>query len=217
MTTDSKFEIAKNVHLPNDVFRISSQSQPRERILSAALLVKKSGTHQKCHEEAMREIYNQVISCSPTYTGWILLSNGGMVKSTRIVEYYGLWRGLEKNGAQLPDGQKSEEYKSSENGNIQFFGAIQLKNPDFSVISKLMIAHTPVHFVLSESSLKINKLLDEGWTYGSRKYPEQILKYVESESFFLIVPFGKFDDIESGAAIIATAEKISDHFEKHPV
>lgn len=208
MITDNKIEIAKKIYEQNDVFNVSSKPARVRTALSAALVEYRSTNLLNCHASAMDQLYHQVISYLPEYTCWLLLSNGGMVKSSRIVEYYRLWDGLDKGGITLPLGQRTKEYSLKNGNEIQYFGATQLKNPNFFHIAKLISTHASTHLTLSKSNSVVEKILGDGWSYGSTKHPDKILYHLENESVFLITPIGEFDDTEGGAVTIARSELI---------
>lgn len=203
MITNSTIEIAENIYKKNETFNIPNAPERARHPLSAAIITYKNLCLLSSQACAMNKLYRQAISYLPSYKGWLLLSNGGMVKNSRIVDYYRLWGGLSKAGITFPEGQKTPEHILKHGNDAQYFGAINLDNPNFLQIARLISDHSSTHLLLSNNSESIEKILSTGWKYGSRKYPDELLSLIEIEDIFFIIPIGEFDDVEGGSAVIA--------------
>ncbi|MDR5826827.1 hypothetical protein P9250_03020 [Caballeronia sp. LP006] len=203
MTTDSKFEIAANVFVENEVFNVPQKSLEEDFQLSAAVKLYTGRPLASLHENALTGLYRRINRYFSTHPIWLVISNGGKVPESRIVRHYGLWKALEKNGVQLPEGNRTQEYIVEGNQGIQYFGAICLNTPCFGEILKVMALRSSVHIVMSENENSVLKLLKDGWSYDIRKFPTSILRSVEQESMFFLAPLGEFDDMEGGAVALA--------------
>ncbi|MDE4540990.1 hypothetical protein GIB19_27675 [Pseudomonas sp. ITEM 17296] len=150
----------------NNILNITSISKRNTSPLSAAIVIYCISKPLNGHANAMREIYHIILAQKPRYSAWLLVSNGGMVKATRITEQYRLWGGLKKSGISLPAGDLTKEYAiHSKNNETQYFGAIHLINPEFSEISNFMSSHSSSHLVLSDDWKSIKQLISNGWRY----------------------------------------------------
>lgn len=212
MTTDPFIEVAINANHDNDVYSIRHTAELGSN-LAAALLLTKSNELISSHAYAMEVLYNKVLSCMPNAQPWILLSNGSMVRPSRIIQHHKLWRGLQNSGIALPSGTRTMEHTTSTADGIQFFGAIKLDNVDFDEIATLMSCHSSAYFMILQSNPQIEEILKTGWSYEPRHPPIELLHSVASNPSFLILPLGKFDDIESGAVILSTPSLIKECFE----
>jgi len=96
MIIKKPFETTKDIFADNETFTIRKNPKNSKAILSAALIAYDSDTLQNTQAKAIEELYNQILKNAPNYTPWLLVSNGAMVQTNRIVEYYGLWRAFEK-------------------------------------------------------------------------------------------------------------------------
>ncbi|MEX5588254.1 hypothetical protein [Pseudomonas urmiensis] len=209
---EKPFETTKDIFVDNETFTIRKNPKNSKAILSAALIAYDSDTLQNTQAKAIEELYNQILKNVPNYTPWLLVSNGAMVQTNRIVEYYGLWRAFEKNGIVLPKGQRTQEYALRDAKEVQYFGAILLDNPEFLQIAKLTAPDSSAHLILTSNARSILGLLQKGWHYDSKKHPTDLLHHLSLTSNCLIHPIGEFDDIEGGAVAIASPQIISKCF-----
>lgn len=203
MTTENYFELTSNVFTANSVFNIPQKTHEGLGQLSAALRLYPGLPLSDRQEKALTELYARINAYFPNHLVWLLVSNGGKVPDTKIVRHYGLWRSLEKNGVELPEGERTSEHILEDGGDIQFFGGICLRHPRFQEVVRLVALHSSAHVVLSDNERSVQELLSSGWFYDSRKFPISILRQVEKASMFFLVPLGEFDDMEGGAVAIA--------------
>lgn len=211
-TTKNDFEVASNVFVANTVFNIPQRTHEALGQLSAALKLYPGRPLADRQEKALMELYGRIHACFPSHLVWLVISNGGKVPDTKIVRHCGLWRSLEKNAVELPEGERTSEYILEDDGEIQFFGGICLRYPRFQEVTRLISLHSSAHVVLSDNEHSVRELLSSGWFYDSRKFPTSILRQVERASMFFLAPLGEFDDMEGGAVAIAKPPLIASCF-----
>jgi hypothetical protein len=212
MTTKKEFGISSNIFIKNEIFNLKINHGDSNPELSGALSLHRLTPLTLAHAAAMKKLYDRVIGLYPTHELWLLVSNGGMVESNRIIEFFGLWKGLKKNGIILPEGIRSEEFQLREGNNIQFFGSVQILNPDFSQIAYLLKLRPKFHLLISSDEGSIKNLLENGWKYRGHKCPFELLPTSESDKNILILPVGEFDDPEGGAIALAKPKVIRQIF-----
>lgn len=215
MTTDKEFEIAKNVFIENEVFNLKINQKHTSPALSGVLSLHHLTPLTLAHATAMKKLYDRITESHPKYEAWLLISNGGMVESNRIIEYYGLWKGLKKNGISLPEGIRSEEFQLREGNNIQFFGSLKILNPDFSKIAHILKLRPKFHLLMSRDKKSIENLLANGWKYRGYRYPSELLPKSEHSKNILILPTGEFDDLAGDAIALGNPKTISQIFNQN--
>lgn len=212
MTTKKEFDIATNVFIENKIFNLTIGQARSDFALSGALSLHHLTPLTLAHATAMEKLYKRIIESCPAHEAWLLASNGGMVKSNKIIEYYGLWKGLQKNEISIPSGIRSEEFQLRENDNIQFFGSVRILNPDFSKIAHTLQLRPKFHLLISDNEKSIKTLLESGWKYRSHRCPLELLPTGENNTNLLILPIGEFDDPEGGAIALGNPELINKIF-----
>lgn len=212
MTTKKEFDIATNVFLENEIFNLKADQTRSNIVLSGALSLHHLTPLTLAHATAMKKLYKRIIETCPAHEAWLLASNGGMVKSNKIIEYYGLWKGLQKNGVSIPSGIRSEEFQLREDDNVQFFGSVQIFNPDFSKIAHILQLRPKFHLLISDNRETIKNLLERGWKYNSHRNPLELLPTSENSTNILILLVGEFDDPEGGAIALGNPELINKIF-----
>lgn len=212
MTIDRDFEIAVDIFSENEIFNVQRDGLEDDLSLSAALKMKAGRPLANAQVSVLSEMFDIVRAHFTAYEIWVLVSNGGEVPDNRIVRHFGLWRGLEKGGVNLPPGERTNEFVVKGGEGVQFFGAIRLASPDFLEIVGMIKQHSSTHIVMSDKNEAVLNAVAHGWHYGSRKFPTAMLSYVSQYSMFLLAPVGDFDDIDGGAVALSTPPMIKECF-----
>lgn len=215
MTIKAEVEIADNVFRKNSVFNINPALGWEDKKLSAALCLQNQNSLLESQAVALHTIYTQVVSRDSQYSGWLLLTNGGLVQRTRLVQYYGLWKAIEKAHATLPAGRKTKEYTQDNDGNIQYFGGIHLHKPAMLEIAKFLRSRPSTQLLISKDDESIIRLLENGWRCPPHRFPLDVLRYLQSTEIVLIGTVGEFDDAQGGAVALSRPEIIQSLFSVH--
>ncbi|MGE8323816.1 MAG: hypothetical protein ACN6OX_12145 [Pseudomonas sp.] len=212
MTIKAQIEIADDVFRANGVFNISPSLGTEGIQLSAALCLEKSNSLLASQAASLHALYAQVVSRNSRYSGWLIMTNGGMVQRTRLVQYYGLWKSIEKKYITLPAGRKTKEYTQGNDNEVQLFGGIQLHEPAMLEVASFLRSRPSTHLLLSKDDESIIHLLENGWRCPPHRFPLDILRYLQATGSILVATVGEFDDPQGGAVALSKPEIIQGLF-----
>lgn len=119
-------------------------------------------------------------------------------ESTRIINYYKLWKSLSKYNLNVINGKYSEEISLKKDTMIRFFGGIELlEEQSVSGCVDVILTRMTSHLLLLPSNLSVEEIIKSGFSRDLSENSSYISNVVNQGGVVLFRE-GYFDDINTG-------------------
>lgn len=209
MTARAGVKVARDLFAENEVFLLGRlRSRGAHAVGGVAWLYTLAPA--LAHTRALSDALSRLANVMPGYRRVLLLGDAAPRRDDRIVRHQRLWKGLERVGPRIPQGQRSEEHCVSTDEGVRWFGAVQFEPSEVDVVAGWLERGNEALVVgLPEPALRsLEPLLARGWSSDRSAPPQAVLDALLPLDGVLFWPAGAFDDRECGGILIGSPELV---------
>jgi hypothetical protein len=208
--TTSVFTRSLDLNVDNSIYNLRGKAKC---VLGAAAYNWRGWENKvETTEEALRLLSPELERAFPHFSHWLLLGHRSWLENTRIARHKKLWSSQALQGVKLPEGRRMSEFEVEEGGRVKYFSAIKCESICDKVIAPILRSRLEAKLIFSdvlEDNINFISLLSIGFCSIGVAPSDQILDFICYNNAFYYLPFGSFDDRESGCAVIAKGNLMS--------
>jgi hypothetical protein len=210
MTTSAEVTYARDVFVDNEVYRLSLDRYRNVNSLGGIVWLRKEPP-RSAHLKALVDATTAVERAFPSYRLWLLGTHTAVRPDSAVSRHLRLWKSLERQGIELPTGERIAEVPLAVEGGTRWFGAISIARTDvprtFAVLdgapASTLVAVPP------ESGEIIKQLVADGWGRGNAGPSPEVVMMLDRCGGVTFMLVGGFDDPESGVVAFGRPEVIA--------
>jgi hypothetical protein len=136
---------------------------------------------------------------------WLFVGTG-WCEDNRVSRYKTIWKRLSENGASLSQAEEIQNVIFSSRKGIKQFGLMRCTNADPGDMASLLRSGWETQLIFAEEAkaeAAAARILANDWKRTHHMLGSSVRSAVCDLDLLAFVPFGEFDDGESGAAVLA--------------